>query len=149
MIISKPQTSTLISFAFFLVLTFSVLTLNIIAIIQKQAAWYNYLIAGLLVPIGLFVLYKIFIRYKVISMGNNQIEVRYPVLNRSEKYAVKSVVAWRENSIKTGKQSTYKQLEILFENKKRIGLGQKEHTEYTRLIQYLQQKIPGKKTVGS
>ena len=149
MIISKPQTSTLISFAFFLVLTFSVLTLNIIAIIQKQAAWYNYLIAGLLVPIGLFVLYKIFIRYKVIFMGNNQIEVRYPVLNRSEKYAVKSVVAWRENIIKTGKQSTYKQLEILFENKKRIGLGQKEHTEYTRLIQYLQQKIPGKKTVGS
>jgi Zn-dependent protease with chaperone function len=148
-IISKPQTSTLLSFAFFLVLTFSVLTLNLIAIIQKHAAWYNYLIAGLLVPIGLFVLYKIFFRYKVISMGNNQIEVRYPVLNRSEKYSVKSVVAWRENIIKTGKQSTYKQLEILFENQKRLGLGQKEHTEYARLIHYLQQKIPGKKTAGS
>jgi hypothetical protein len=148
-IISKPQTSTLLSFAFFLMLTFSVLTLNIIAIIQKQAAWYNYLIAGLLVPIGLFVLFKIFIRYKVISMGNNQIEVRYPILNRSEKYAVKSVVAWRENIIKTGKRSTYKQLEILFENQKRLSLGQKEHTEYARLIHYLHQKIPGKKTAGS
>jgi len=120
--------------------------MNVISIWTNSAAWYNYLIIAALLPIGIFVAYKIFIRYKVIRAGNNQIEISYPVLRRSEKYALSEVLAWRENVIKTGKHSVYRQLEILFENQKRIGLGQKEHTEYVRLVQYLQQKLPRKKT---
>jgi hypothetical protein len=145
-VISKPQTNTIVSFTLFLLLTFTVLTLNVISIIQGVAAWYNYLISALLLPIGVFVTYKIFIRYKVIKAGGNQIEISYPVLRSSEKHSLQSVVAWRENIVKTGKNSVYKQLEILFENKKRISLGQKEHTEYVRLVQYLQHKLPRKKT---
>lgn len=119
--------------------------MNIVAIV-RIAAWYNYLILVLLIPIGGFVAYKIFIRYKVIRAGNNEIEIVYPVLKRKENYPLRSIVAWRENVIKTGKNSLYKELEILFEDKQRISIGQKEHTEYTRLIQYLQQKLPRKKT---
>ncbi|MEQ1584732.1 MAG: hypothetical protein ABL895_02560 [Cyclobacteriaceae bacterium] len=137
------------SFAFFLLITVVVLTMNIISALRGTSAWYNYLIIVLLVPIGLFVAYKIFIRYKVIRAGNNQIEINYPVLRRSEKYPLQSVLAWRENIVKTGKNSVYKQLEILFEDKKRISLGHKEHTEYPKLVQYLQHKIPRKKTAAS
>ena len=123
--------------------------MNIISALRGTSAWYNYLIIALLVPIGLFVAYKIFIRYKVIRAGNNQIEINYPVLRRSEKYPLQSVLAWRENIVKTGKNSVYKQLEILFEDKKRISLGHKEHTEYPKLVQYLQHKIPKKKTTAA
>lgn len=123
--------------------------MNVIAMVNKSAAWYNYLVAFLLLPIGLFVTYKIFIRYKVILAGNNSIEINYPVLRKTEKYTLPSIIAWRENIIKTGKNSVYKQLEILFDNKTRLSIGQKEHTEYPRLVQYLQQKIPKKKTPGA
>lgn len=148
MIVSKPQPSTLLSFTLFLVITAIVLGLNLQVILAKQAAWYHYLIIVLLVPIGMFVLYKIFIRYKIIRMGNNMIEIEYPVLRQHEKYPIKSIVAWRENRIKTGKNSTYQQLEILFDSKKRIGIGQREHTEYKQLITYLTKKAGGKKTAG-
>jgi hypothetical protein len=123
--------------------------MNVISIINKTSAWYNYVIAALLLPIGLFVLYKIFIRYKIIRAGNNSIDISYPVLRQVEKYSLQSIVAWRENIIKTGKNSVYKQLEILMDNKKRISIGHKEHTEYVRLVQYLQQKVPKKKTAGA
>ena len=119
--------------------------MNIVSI-TRAGAWYNYLILALLIPIGVFVAYKIFIRYKVIRAGNNAIEIVYPVLKRIESHPLRTILAWRENAIKTGKNSTYKELEILFENKQRINIGQKEHTEYTRLVQYLQHKIPRKKT---
>ena len=123
--------------------------MNIISIMNDTAAWYNYVIAALLLPIGLFVLYKMFIRYKIIRAGNNSIDISYPVLRQTEKYPLQSIVAWRENVIKTGKNSVYKQLEILMDNKKRISIGHKEHTEYVRLVQYLQHKIPKKKTAGA
>jgi hypothetical protein len=123
--------------------------MNVISIINKTSAWYNYVIAALLLPIGLFVLYKIFIRYKIIRAGNNSIDISYPVLKQVEKYSLQSIVAWRENIIKTGKNSVYKQLEILMDDKKRISVGHKEHTEYVRLVQYLQQKVPKKKTAGA
>lgn len=149
MVVSKPQLNTLISFSLFLIITIVVFTMNVISIINKYAVWYNYVIAAALLPIGLFVLYKIFIRYKVIRAGNNSIDISYPVLMQTEKYPLQSIVAWRENIIKTGKNSVYKQLEILMDNKKRISIGHKEHTEYVRLVQYLQQKIPKKKTAGA
>ncbi len=125
------------------------LTMNIIVIVNKTAAWYNYLISLLLLPIGVFVAYKIFIRYKVIRAGNNSVEISYPVMRKTEKHTLQSIVAWRENIVKTGKNSVYKQLEILFDNKTRLSIGQKEHTEYVRLVQYLQQKIPKKKTAAA
>ncbi len=145
MIISKPQTSTLASFALFLSITIGVSIMNIVSI-SRAGAWYNYLILALLIPIGAFVAYKIFIRYKVIRAGNNEIEIVYPVLKRKESHPLRTILAWRENAIKTGKNSTYKELEILFENKQRMSIGQKEHTEYTRLVQYFQHKLPKKKT---
>ncbi len=119
------------------------------SLVANQGAWYNYLIIALLVPIGGFVLYKIFIRYMIIRMGNNLVEIEYPVLKKTEQYPIKSIVAWRENIIKTGKNSTYKQLEILFDNKKRFGIGHREQTGYASLVQYLQRKAPGKRTPGA
>jgi hypothetical protein len=145
MIVSKPQTSTITSFVFFLLITCIVLGMNAWAITQTaRPAWYNYAVIGLLAPIGLFVLYKIFIRYKVIRLGNNQIEVSFPVLKQNKTYKLAEVQFWFENQVKTGKKSVYRELAIKFEDGKKISLSPKESTEYERALQYLKQKLPKK-----
>ncbi|MEY4929395.1 MAG: hypothetical protein RI909_119 [Bacteroidota bacterium] len=147
MIVSKPQTNTIVSFSFFLLITLVVLTMNIFALVRVPApAWYNYLMVILLAPIGLFVFYKIFVRYKIIRLGNNRLELSYPMLRRHSEFPLQEIVAWKENVVKTGKNSVFKQLEIFLPDKQRISFGDKEHTEYGRVVQYLNQKLPKKKS---
>lgn len=121
--------------------------MNLYALVGTSvAAWYNYLITSLLVPIFLFVAYKIFIRYKVIRLGNNRVEISYPIMRKHKAYSLQEIVAWKENVVKTGKNSVFRQLEIFFQDKQRVSVGDKEHTEYSRMVQYLNQKVPRKKT---
>jgi hypothetical protein len=143
LIISKPQRSTITSFILFLSITLIVLGMNAwILIRDPQPLWYNYLIILLLLPIALFVGFKIFIRYKVISFGNNLIEMRFPVLRTSSKYPLDQIEYWMENVVKTGKNSTYKELEIKFRDGQKLSMGHREFTEYDKVIKYLQQKVP-------
>ncbi len=143
MIISKPQRSTITSFILFLTLTFIVLGMNVwIVVRDPQPAWYNYLIILLLLPIALFVGYKIFIRYKIISLGNNLIEMRFPVLRTFSRYPLQQIEHWTENVVKTGKNSTYKELEIKFNDGQKLSMGHREFTDYDKAIKYLQQKVP-------
>jgi hypothetical protein len=147
LIVSKPQTNTIVSFSLFLLITIVVLAMNVFALVRVPApAWYNYLIVVLLVPIGLFVFYKIFVRYKVIRLGNNRLELSYPIMRKHNVYSLQDIVAWKENVVKTGKSSVFRQLEIFLPDKQRISFGDKEHTEYSRVVQYLNQKVPKKKT---
>ena len=108
-------------------------------------AWYNYVVIVLLTPIGLFVLYRIFIRYKIMRLGNNQIEINFPVLRRLKKYSLDQIDYWIEKQVKTGKSSIYKELELRFKDGKKEIIGHKEFTEYVRIVQYLIQKAPKKR----
>ena len=145
MIVSRPQTSTVISFVIFLLLTLAVLAMNILVLIKDpRPAWYTYIIIAL-TPIAGFVIYKIFIRYKVIRLGNNQLELSYPVLRSTRKYSLDQIDDWRENQVKTGKNSIYKELEIKFNDGAKLTLGHREHTEYPRIMQYLTQKLAKKR----
>ncbi|MBN8577868.1 MAG: hypothetical protein J0L66_13055 [Cytophagales bacterium] len=146
MIVSKPRTQILVSFSIFLVLTFTVLGLNAWVIMQGTSAWYNYAIALVLTALGAFVLYRIFIRYKIIQAGDNRLVVYFPVIRRAHSFTIKQVVAWHEQVVKTGKNSVFKELEIEFEGGYRTRIGQKEHTAYERLVQYLQRKAASKKS---
>ena len=120
--------------------------MNMLVLIKApQAAWYNYAIVIILIPIALFVFYKIFIRYKILRLGNNLIQIDFPLMRQTKKYPLDQIEAWRENKVKTGKTSEYKELQILFLDKKKLTIGHREHTEYARMVQYLGQKVPRKK----
>jgi hypothetical protein len=122
--------------------------MNSIVISRNQlVAWYNYAVVIVLSPIGLFVLYKIFVRYKILKFGNNQIEINYPVLRQIKVYSLDQIDQWIENKVKTGKNSEYKELNIRFTDGKKISVGHKEHAEYTRMVQYLLQKVPKKRII--
>ena len=120
--------------------------MNAMVIFNNQiVAWYNYAVVIVLVPIGLFVFYKVFVRYKILKLGNNQIQIDYPVLRRSKIYPLDQIDRWTENKVKTGKNSEYKELQVQFADGTKISIGHKEHTEYARMVQYLAQKASKKK----
>jgi hypothetical protein len=147
LIVSKPQISTIISFSLFLLITVAVLVMNILSLVRDPSpAWYTYVIIGLLVPIGLLVLYRIFILYKVVTLGNNKIEIKLPVLKRTRIYPLNEIVSWKEEVVKTGKNSVFKELFIQFEDNRKLSIGEREHTEYKKVIQYLNQKAAKKKS---
>ncbi|MBI1769760.1 MAG: hypothetical protein HYR67_15445 [Bacteroidetes bacterium] len=149
LIISRPQTNTLISFSFFILITVAVATMNVVVVIKGQlVAWYNYLVLIVLIPIGLFVVFRIFIQYKILRLGGNQIQIDYPVLRKSQKYSIEEIVKWRENKVKTGKNSEYKEVEILFSDRNKLSISHKEHTEYPRIVQYLTQKASKKREIS-
>jgi len=145
LIVSRPQTNTIVSFSMFLIITLVVLVMNFIAL-NRESAWYTWLIIALLVPIAGLVIFRIFLRYKIIRLGNNLIEINYPVLRKKYQYPVNDIVSWKENVVKTGKNSVYKELEILFHDQRKLKFGHKEHTEYNRIVGYLAQKASRKKT---
>jgi hypothetical protein len=146
LITSKPQTSTVMSLALFLLITVVVVTMNSLVVFKGQAtAWYNYAVVLILLPIGLGVFYKTFLYYKTLRFGNHQIEIRYPVQGKTKTYLLHQIDYWTENKVKTGKNSEYKELQIRFLDGKKISAGHKEYTEYDRMIQYLTQKAPKKK----
>ncbi len=146
LITSKPQTSTVISFVLFLLITIVVVAMNCIGIINHHSvAWYNYAVIGILTPLGLFVFFKIVVRHKILKLGNNQIQIDYPFLRQSKVYSLEQIDQWVENKVKTGKNSEYKELQIRFSDGRKVSLGHKEHTEYGKMVQYLVQKAPKKK----
>ncbi|MBS1486500.1 MAG: hypothetical protein JST43_02840 [Bacteroidetes bacterium] len=146
MITSKPQKATITSFMFFLLITGVVIAMNLLVIWRQQlVAWYNYAVVVVLLPIGLFVFYKIFVRYKILKLGNNQIEIIYPFLKKRKSYSLAQLDQWVENKVKTGKNSEYRELQIKFTDGHKISIGHKEHTEYPHMVQYLSQKAPKKK----
>ncbi len=145
MIVSKPANTTLFSFGVFTVLGTIALGMNVSVLIsQPSPAWYTYVIILLLLPLLIFVVIRIFLRYRVVRAGQNQLEVRYPVLRRQTKYRMDQVQVWQENIVRTGKTRVYKELAIRFEDGFILKMGHQEVTEYPRLVAYLQQKA-GKK----
>ena len=145
MIISKPQTSTLFSFAAFLLISVILITFNAIAALNDpNPSWLNLTVIVLLSPLALFALYKIFLTYKVIRMGNNLIDIRLPVFRKMRKYPLDQVVYWKETVIKNS-VGTYKEIEVKFQDKYTLNMGHKEYTEYPKMAAYLSQKLPKKK----
>ena len=146
MIISKPQASTLSSFLIFLLLSVGLFTFNLYIIIEDPfARWYNYLVTSILGPISIFIFYKMVIQYKVIQIGNNEIEVRYPIRRTIKKYKLTELKEWDEAIVNTGKASRYKELSLIFSDGYKISIGHREYTGYDKIISYLTKKIGNKK----
>ncbi len=146
MIISRPKAATLTSFMLFTLLLLAILIFNIRSIVQTtHPAWYQWLMVAILSGLLAFVTYRIFIQYKVLKFGNNQVEIYYPVLRKRAKYPLTDIERWQEQQVKTGKKSTYRELQILLPGNKKISLGHQEFTDYEKIVKYLSQKCANKR----
>lgn len=78
-------------------------------------------------------------KYKVVSMGKGSIEIRFPSQFRTRGYKLTNIEKWSETAIQTA-GGKYKELEILFDDKKKLNLSMQEHANYPQAINYLKKK---------
>lgn len=149
MTVSKPLSGTLFSFGLFLTLSFTLVGMSMIEFLSDaHPSWYTYLILILLTPLSFFLTFRVFINYKIIELGNGQIVIKYPVRKGKKHYPLSRVTYWKESVVKTGKNSTFKELEIRFDDKFRLNLGLREYSNYQKVQAYLTKKLAGKKQDG-
>ena len=113
-----------------------------VVIIDPMPQWFNYLILVILAPVVTYATYKVLFRYKSVRMGDHQIEVRYPQFRLQRTYKLEEVDYWEEAEVKTGKTSSYKELEVKFHDRRIIRMGHREYTDYDKMLKYLSQKLP-------
>ncbi len=120
--------------------------MSIIQVVSdKQAAWYVYLILIVLGPLSIFLTFRTFVNYKLLEFGNNQISVKYSVRKKVKTYPLREVQHWKESVVKTGKNSTFKEIEILFNDQFKVALGLREYSDYPKVKAYLEKKLGQKK----
>lgn len=111
---------------------------------SEATFWYHYIFLAILVPIGLIVLIKVLLGYKVTTIGKGHIEVTYPVRFKKENHMIKDITQWKEETIKTA-SGVYNQLEVNFNDNKKLTLSKQEHNAYDRILSYLSKKVAKKR----
>lgn len=146
MITSKPLQGTIISFTLFLIFSYAIIGMSLLQLIyDTNPSWYVYLVVVIMTPLAIFLSIRTFVNYKVIGFGNNQISIRYTVRRKIKSYPLAEVAYWKESIVKTGKNSTFKEIEIQFADQFKINLGLKEFSDYPKVQAYLEKKLRKKK----
>lgn len=146
LIVSKPTSNTIGSFSLFLIIAYVVIGMSVLQLVSDiNPPWYTYVVLAVMVPVAVFLTIKIFINYKRVLVGNNMIEVSLPIRRIKRRYELKRIESWKESIVKTGKNSTFRELEIRFDDQFKLTLGHKEFTHYREVFNYLTKKVAGKK----
>ena len=144
MIIVKPKLGTLFSLGIFVAACLSLggYAANII-LNNNQPAWYHYVLLLGFGPIGIGLLARMIFKYKVVRIGKGSIFIQFPSQFRERVYKLTNIENWKETAIKTA-GGKYKELEILFDDKKKLYLSMQEHANYPQAINYLKKKAAKK-----
>ena len=81
--------------------------------------------------------------YKIISIGNNKIQVWHPLRFRTIRAPLNEIVHWEQTIIQT-KTGVFKQLEIVFPTRT-IKMSIQENTLYQEAVNYLKKKVAQKR----
>lgn len=148
MIVSKPRFKTASAVVVFLILVFGSFFLLLDSLLHDQSFFILKLIlAPITLVIALLVLGKFLAAMKIVTAGNDKLEIFYPINRDRINLPLKNIKGWREDIVKT-KQGEFKETKILYGKKKVLKLSNKESTEYDQIVKYLYQKAK-KQNVGS
>lgn len=141
MIVSKPKTQTLTALTIFLVLIFAAFFMLLNSLLTEPS---YFIVKSILTPvvlvIGLLVLGKLLGAIKVVRVGDNKIEVFYPISRMRTNIQVPNLLGWKEEVVKT-KNGEYREVKILYTKKKILKLSNRENTEYEAIVKYLKKKV--------
>lgn len=141
MIVSKPKVNTITALTLFLLLIFTSFTFLLDSLLTSADFFYVKLILGpVILAIGLLVLGKLLGAIKVVKLGENRMQLFYPVTRLKVEIKVADILGWREEVIKT-KNGEFREVKILYGKKKILKLSNKENTEYNSIIKYLKKKV--------
>jgi len=142
MIVSKPKAQALFAIIMFALICLSLGGYNLFLITNGSSWFFNYLMAIVFLPIGLILVIRQMINYKIISIGNNKIQVWYPLRFRTIRVSLGLLEYWQESIIQT-KTGVFKQLEIIFHGKT-IKMSVQENTHYQETVNYFKKKLARK-----
>ena len=144
MIISKPRSNALFAIGLFLLLSYSLGLVNLNILMMGGSHWYNYAIVVLLLPLATAILIKQLVGYKVVMLKNQTFKVKRPFILKSHAFKTKDIQSWRETIIKT-KNGNFRELTIATEKWRPLKLTLQENSNYQRIMDYLNKKIPKKR----
>lgn len=141
MIVSKPKGNTIFALAVFLILIFGSFFALLSGLLSGGTYFFFKLIlAPVVLAVGLVVLSKFLASFKIVKLGNGQIEVFYPISKMRSKIFVKDILGWHEEAINT-KNGEFREVRILYAKKKILKLSNKENTKYDAVVKYLKKKV--------
>lgn len=139
MIISKPKPSTIFSIMMFALPLMAVAVYGFYVLKTGQTSWYHYLFMIGFGPISLGLIFRQILGYKTISIGKDRLTISFLLKRKEVIYSLKQLQQWSETSIKTP-SGNYRQLELVFDGKQKVGMSMQEHTEYHQVVKYLKKK---------
>ena len=134
MIVSKPKSKAIFAIGAFVIICFGLGGYNFM-LISQGSTWFL-LIAHILMLRQMF-------NYKIISVGNNKIQVWYPLRFRTIRAPLNEMEHWEETIIQT-KTGVFKQLEIVFPTRT-IKMSIQENSHYQEAVNYLKKKVAQKR----
>jgi hypothetical protein len=143
MIVSRPKSNALFAIVVFLMICFSLGIVNLNILLKGGKAWYNYLIVVVTFGIGLSILFKQMIGFKIITVGEETFKVARPFLFSGYLFKVKNIEFWEETLIDT-KNGQFKELTIAQDSGKKLKITLQENSNYKKIKDYLSKKA-GKK----
>jgi hypothetical protein len=138
MIVSKPKSQALFAIGVFVLICLSLGGYNLVLLIKGSSWWFNWLMAIVFLTVGVTLLLRQLFNYKIISLGNEKVQVWYPLRFKTVRGNLKDMEFWEETIIQT-KTGIFKQLEIKFPQRT-IKLSIQENTSYKEAIGYLKKK---------
>ena len=143
MIVSKPKSKALFAMGVFIIICFGLGGYNFTLIAKGSTWFFNYIMAIVFLLIAHVLMLRQFFNYKIISIGDNKIQVWFPLRFRTIRGELKDLDHWDETIIQT-KTGVYKQLDIVFP-KRTIKMSFQENTKYQEAVNYFKKKQSGKR----
>lgn len=146
MIVAKPKVSTLFSLGIFIALSLASSGFAIGRYLGGSTMhWYHYALIFIFFPIGMGLLFRQLLGYRIVKVGKERFEIKYPSRFSKRTYKLNEIKAWRETQVKTF-SGNFKEVEIIFDDNRKITFSMQEYTDYPQLIKYLNKKCRKLKT---
>lgn len=138
MIVSKPKSQAIFAIGVFVIICFALGGYNFRLVVGGSTSIFNWLMAIVFLLIAHILMFRQLFNYKIISLGNEKVQVWFPLRFRTIRGNLKDMEHWEETIIQT-KTGIYKQLEIKFPERT-IKLSIQENTKYQEVVNYLKKK---------
>ena len=140
MIECKPKGKAIVSLGLFAVICYAA-SLLLFSIREKSTLIYVFIV--LLSVLGLGINIRMFLTYKIVTVGKGKLFVKQPYIFRTKTYDLADLQSVNEETVKTFNDE-YKELYLQFDTGK-LKLNKQEYTDYGRFKSYIDKNKPKKK----
>ncbi len=137
MIRSTPISSTLTSIGLFVALDIALLIYMFIHYYNTtNIPIYIYVLGSLLLFAAIAIGWKTVVGYKILEIDRDKVKVRYPLLLKSFQSPINHLDFWEETLVTTNK-TKFKELKMVFKNKKVVKITLHENSNYERITKLI------------